>query len=238
MSENILELKKVTKSFGGIRAVEGVDLAVQKGELHGLIGPNGAGKTTIFKLITGIHQPTLGKVYLDGADVTHMAAHARSRMGLSIKMQIPGVYEDLTLRENIRIAAQNYVSKEELEQTIDELIQKVKINDLGNPVVRNMSHGQQQWLEIAMALASKPKVLLLDEPAAGMGPEETAFTADLVKELNRQGLTIIFIDHDMDFVSELAQKITVLHYGKKFAEGTIEEIKNNEGVKKIYLGTV
>lgn len=238
MSETVLELKKITKSFGGIKAVEGVDMEVKKGELHGLIGPNGAGKTTIFKLITGIYPPTHGKVYLDGTDITRLPAYMRSRMGLSIKMQIPGVYEDLTLRENIKIAAQNYVKKSELEKEIDELIKRVKIDDLGNPLVRNLSHGQQQWLEIAMALASKPKILLLDEPAAGMGPEETAFTAELVKELNRQGLTIIFIDHDMDFVSELAQRITVLHYGKKFAEGTIDEIKNHEGVKKIYLGTV
>lgn len=238
MSETVLELKKISKSFGGIRAVEGVDMSVKKGELHGLIGPNGAGKTTIFKLITGVYPPTYGRVILDGTDITHMRAYARSRMGLSIKMQIPGVYEDLTVRENIRIAAQNYVSRDELDQLVDELIQTVKIDDLGNPLVRNLSHGQQQWLEIAMSLASKPKLLLLDEPAAGMGPEETAFTAELVKKLNSQGLTIIFIDHDMDFVSELAQKITVLHYGKKFAEGTIEEIKSNEGVKKIYLGTV
>lgn len=237
MSESVLELKKVTKYFGGIKAVEGVDLTVKEGELHGLIGPNGAGKTTIFKLITGIYHPTYGKVFLGGKEITNMPAYKRSRMGLGIKMQIPGVYEDLTLRENIRIAAQNYVAKDRIEEEINQLIGSVKIDNLGNPLVKNMSHGQQQWLEIAMALASKPKILLLDEPAAGMGPEETAFTAELVKGLNKQGLTIIFIDHDMDFVSELAQKITVLHYGKKFAEGTIDEIKNDEGVKQIYLGT-
>lgn len=238
MSENVLELKKVTKEFGGIRAVEGVDLTIRSGELHGLIGPNGAGKSTIFKLITGVYPPTSGKILLKGMDITKFPAYKRARMGLSIKMQIPGVYEDLTLRENVRIAAQNYVSKNELDDEIDRLIEEVKIQDLCNPLVKNLSHGQQQWLEIAMALASKPQILLLDEPAAGMGPEETAFTAELVRELNAKGLTIVFIDHDMDFVSAIAQRITVLHYGEKFAEGTVDDIKNNEAVKEIYLGNV
>lgn len=238
MEKKILELKKITKQFGGIKAATDVDLVVREGEIHGLIGPNGAGKTTIFKLITGLYAPTYGKVYLGGKDITRFPAHKRAQMGLSIKMQIPGVYEDLTLRENIRIAAQLYTGKKELEGEIDRLIKLVKIDDLGNPKVRNLSHGQQQWLEIAMSLASHPKVLLLDEPAAGMGPEETTFTAELVKDLNKQGLTIVFIEHDMDFVSLLAQNVTVLHYGKIFAEGDMDEIKNNKEVQKIYLGAV
>ncbi|MCR5557977.1 MAG: ABC transporter ATP-binding protein [Butyrivibrio sp.] len=238
MEKKILELKKITKQFGGIKAATDVDLVVREGEIHGLIGPNGAGKTTIFKLITGLYSPTYGRVYLGGKDITRLPAHKRAQMGLSIKMQIPGVYEDLTLRENIRIAAQLYTGKKELEAEIDRLIKLVKIDDLGNPKVRNLSHGQQQWLEIAMSLASHPKVLLLDEPAAGMGPEETTFTAELVKDLNKQGLTIVFIEHDMDFVSLLAQNVTVLHYGKIFAEGDMEEIKNNKEVQKIYLGAV
>lgn len=237
MGHKVLELIGVSKQFGGIQAVEDFDFSVEEGELHGLIGPNGAGKTTIFKLITGVYPVSSGRVLFDGKDITSMSASKRARNGLSIKMQIPGVFEELTLRENIRIAAENYVDAKNLESEIDRLIQLVKIDTLGNPQVKNMSHGQQQWLEIAMSLASKPKLLLLDEPAAGMGPEETAFTAELVKELNKTGLSIIFIDHDMDFVRQLARKITVLHYGKKFAEGTVEEIENHEGVKKIYLGS-
>ena len=151
-------------------------------------------------------------------------------------MQVPGVYEELTLRENMRIAAENYVPKKQLAEEIDRLIELVHIQDLGNPQVKNMSHGQQQWLEIAMALASNPALLLLDEPAAGLGPEETEFTAELVTSLNKQGLSILFIEHDMNFVRKIADQVTVLYYGKKFAEGAIEDIVNDERVIQIYLG--
>ena len=136
----------------------------------------------------------------------------------------------------MRIAAENYVPKKQLEEEIDRLIELVHIKDLGNPVVKNMSHGQQQWLEIAMALSSNPDLLLLDEPAAGLGPEETEFTAELVTDLNKQGLSILFIEHDMNFVKKIANNVTVLYYGKLFAEGPIEEIVNNEEVIRIYLG--
>ena len=240
MSEDntILELIKVSKQFGGIQAVEDFDFKVQKGEVHCLIGPNGAGKTTVFKLITGLYPVSSGRVKFKGVDITNMSAAKRARNGLSIKMQVPGVFEELTMRENIRIAAGNYISASRLEDETERLIKLVKLDKLGNPPVRNMSHGQQQWLEIAMALSSKPELLLLDEPAAGMGPEETAFTAELVNELNATGLTILFIDHDMDFVRQIAQKVTVMHYGRKFAYGTVDEISNDPGVKQIYLGNV
>ena len=240
MSEDntILELIKVSKQFGGIQAVEDFDFKVQKGEVHCLIGPNGAGKTTVFKLITGLYPVSSGRVKFKGVDITNMSAAKRARNGLSIKMQVPGVFEELMMRENIRIAAGNYISASQLEDETERLIKLVKLDKLGNPPVRNMSHGQQQWLEIAMALSSKPELLLLDEPAAGMGPEETAFTAELVNELNATGLTILFIDHDMDFVRQIAQKVTVMHYGRKFAYGTVDEISNDPGVKQIYLGNV
>lgn len=240
MSEDntILELIKVSKQFGGIQAVEDFDFKVERGALHCLIGPNGAGKTTVFKLITGLYPVSSGRVKFKGKDITNMSAAKRARNGLSIKMQVPGVFDDLTMAENIRIAAGNYVSASELDAETERLIKLVKLDRLGNPLVKNMSHGQQQWLEIAMALSSKPELLLLDEPAAGMGPEETAFTAELVKELNATGLTILFIDHDMDFVRQIAKEVTVLHYGRKFAYGTVEEISNDPGVKQIYLGNV
>ncbi len=234
----LLELIKVSKQFGGIQAVEDFDLKIQKGDLHCLIGPNGAGKTTVFKLITGQYPVSSGRIKFKGKDITSMSASKRARIGMSIKMQVPGVFEELTLRENIRIAAGNYTNAADLDAETERLIKLVKLDTIGNPPVRNMSHGQQQWLEIAMALSSNPEILLLDEPAAGMGPEETAFTADLVNELNAQGLTILFIEHDMDFVKQIARNVTVLHYGKKFAEGTVEEISNNPAVKQIYLGNV
>ena len=234
--EKILVLDKVSKQFGGIQAVEDFSMSMDKGELRCLIGPNGAGKTTVFKMVMGVYPASSGHIVFQGEDITSISASKRARKGMSIKMQVPGVYEELTLRENMRIAAENYVPKKQLAEEIDRLIELVHIQDLGNPQVKNMSHGQQQWLEIAMALASNPALLLLDEPAAGLGPEETEFTAELVTSLNKQGLSILFIEHDMNFVRKIADQVTVLYYGKKFAEGAIEDIVNDERVIQIYLG--
>lgn len=234
--KTILSLHNITKEFGGITAVSKFSLDVQEGEIHCLIGPNGAGKTTVFKMITGVHQPTYGKITFLDKDITRMGTPKKMRMGLSIKMQVPGVYSELTLYENIRIAAQNFVPKNQLQDEIERLIDLVGIRDLGNPLVKNMSHGQQQWLEIAMALASKPKLLLLDEPAAGLGVDETEFTAKLVQNLNASGMTILFIEHDMNFVRKIAKKVTVMHNGEFFAQGMLEDILKNEDVIKIYLG--
>lgn len=232
----LLHLDKVSKQFGGIQAVENFSMKMYEGELRCLIGPNGAGKTTVFKMIMGIHPVSSGRILFKGTDITSISASKRARQGMSIKMQVPGVYDELTLRENIRIAAENYVGKGEINAEIDRLVKLVKLDKLGDPIVKNMSHGQQQWLEIAMALASKPELLLLDEPAAGLGPEETEFTAQLVLDINRQGIAILFIEHDMNFVKRIAKDVTVMHYGKKFAEGPIEEIEKNEKVIEIYLG--
>ena len=234
----LIELQDTCKCFGGLKAVDHVNLAVKDGDLHCLIGPNGAGKTTIFKLIMGIYVPTKGRMIFSGKDITKLPTWKRVREGISIKMQVPGVYLDLSLYDNIRIAIQRCASSKNMSSEIERLIELVGIKENGNPLVRNMPHGQQQWLEIAMALASKPKLLLLDEPAAGLGPEETEFTAEIVKRINDQGTTIIFIDHDMDFVAKLAKKTTVLHYRKVFAEGSFEEVHNNPDVINIYLGKV
>ena len=234
----LIELQDTCKCFGGLKAVDHVNLAVKDGDLHCLIGPNGAGKTTIFKLIMGIYVPTKGRMIFSGKDITKLPTWKRVREGISIKMQVPGVYLDLSLYDNIRIAIQRCASSKNMSSEIERLIELVGIKEIGNPLVRNMPHGQQQWLEIAMALASKPQLLLLDEQAAGLGPEETEFTAEIVKRINDQGTTIIFIDHDMDFVAKLAKKTTVLHYGKVFAEGSFEEVHNNPDVINIYLGKV
>jgi len=235
--EKILILDKVSKQFGGIQAVENFSMSMKKGELRCLIGPNGAGKTTVFKMVMGVYPVSSGRIVFQGEDITSIPASKRARKGMSIKMQVPGVYEELTLRENMRIAAENYVPTKQLSEEIDRLIELVHIQDLGNPQVKNMSHGQQQWLEIAMALASNPSLLLLDEPAAGLGPEETDLTAEMVTSLNREGLSILFIEHDMNFVRKIANQVTVMYYGKKFAEGSIDEIVNDERVIKIYLGS-
>ena len=179
----LIELQDTCKCFGGLKAVDHVNLAVKDGDLHCLIGPNGAGKTTIFKLIMGIYVPTKGRMIFNGKDITKLPTWKRVREGISIKMQVPGVYLDLSLYDNIRIAIQRCASSKNMSSEIERLIELVGIKEIGNPLVRNMPHGQQQWLEIAMALASKPKLLLLDEPAAGLGPEETEFTAEIVKRI-------------------------------------------------------
>lgn len=236
-AETILELKQLTKDFGGLRAVNQVDLEVERGELRGLIGPNGAGKSTIFKLIMGIHTPSKGQIIFKGNDISLMPTWQRARLGIGIKMQIPGVYGDLSGYDNMRIAAQNYISAHKINAEIERIVDLIGIQDLLDQEVNNLSHGQQQWLEIAMTLSSGPDLLLLDEPVAGMGPEETAFTAEIVKRLNQNGVSIIFIDHDMEFVRKISEKVTVLHQGATFAEGDISEIESNEEVIEIYLGS-
>lgn len=234
--KTVLEIKGLTKTFGGIRAVSDVSLKIYEGDIYCLIGPNGAGKSTIFKMIMGEYPPTAGKIIYFGKDITREKQWMRAHKGISIKMQIPGVFKELTVRDNIRIALLNHVKGKDIDKDIEKLLDLVKIGSLGDQLVKNLSHGQQQWTEMAMAMASDPKLLLLDEPVAGMGPEETERTADLVKEINKMGITILFIDHDMDFVRRIAEQVTVLHYGKIFAEGTMGEIENNEGVRQIYLG--
>lgn len=236
--DNLLVLEGIGKKFGGLRAVDNVNLSIKQGALHCLIGPNGAGKSTIFKMIMGVYPPTEGRIYFKNKEITYLKTWERAGSGLSIKMQIPGVYGTLSVLENVRIAAHNHVGRHQVGQEIHQLLILAGIEPLKNETVNNLSHGQQQWLEIAMALASKPDLLLLDEPAAGMGPEETEFTAELIRTLNKEGITILFIDHDMDFVRRIAQQVTVLHYGKVFAEGTLAEIESNEDVIKIYLGKV
>ena len=180
--EVMLEVKNIAKHFGGIKALTDFNLTVHKGDIHCLIGPNGAGKTTVFKIIMGVYPPTYGKVFFKGEDITGLASHKIAEKRMSIKMQVPGVYQELTMRENIRIAAQLHVPKDQLDDEIERLINLVKLDNIGDPLVKNMSHGQQQWLEIAMTLSNKPELLFLDEPAAGLGTEETEFTADIVKE--------------------------------------------------------
>lgn len=232
----ILQTRHLSKYFGGLKATEDVSIDIEEGEIHCLIGPNGAGKSTIFRMIMGEYKPTRGTIIYQGRDITKLPMWQRAYQGISIKMQVPGVFLELSLYDNIRIALQNHVTEKDVAEEVDRLIHLVGIEKLGNPIVKNMSHGQQQLLEIAMAMASKPKLLLLDEPAAGMGPEETEATAQLVKRINASGISIIFIDHDMNFVRRIAKRVTVLHCGRLFAEGSMDEIGANADVKRIYLG--
>lgn len=232
----LLKLDGVSKSFGGVRAVQNLDLEVFPGELRCLIGPNGAGKSTVFKLIIGVEEPTSGEVWFDGEKISGLRPWKRVRKGMSIKMQIPNVYPELSVYDNMRVAAQHHIDRASIDREIHQLLETVNLTAHLNSAAKNLSHGQQQWLEIGMALSLRPKLLLLDEPTAGMGPAETRETAELIKKLHADGVTLIVIDHDMSFIRLIAEYVSVLHLGSLFAEGDLSEIEKNERVIQVYLG--
>lgn len=232
----LLKLQGVSKSFGGVHAVRDLDLEIFPGELRCLIGPNGAGKSTVFKLIMGVESPTRGDVWFDGEKISGLRPWKRVRKGMSIKMQIPNVYPELSVYDNMRVAAQHHIERSQIDAEIHRLLETVNLSSHVNRAAKELSHGQQQWLEIGMALSLRPKLLLLDEPTAGMGPAETGETAELIKKLHSEGVTLIVIDHDMSFIRLIAEYVSVLHLGSLFAEGSLEDIVQNERVIQVYLG--
>lgn len=234
----ILQTRGLKKYFGGLCAINGVDLAIEEGELRCLIGPNGAGKSTLFKLILGSYQPSEGTILFKGDDITTLRPHLRVQRGMSIKFQIPGIFLELPVEQNLRIALQRAHRGAALDQELERLLELINLGHQRSELAANLSHGQQQWLEIAMAVALQPAMLLLDEPTAGMSSEETFKTGELVKKLNASGMTIVVIEHDMAFVRQIAKRVTVLHFGEVFDEGSLDEIVSNEDVVRIYLGKV
>jgi len=232
----LVDVKGVSKRFGGLTAVSDVDLTVNAGEVHCLIGPNGAGKSTLFKLIVGLYPPTKGSIFFDSVDITSERPYARVQRGMSIKMQAPSVFKELPVRQNIQIALQEHLSGAARSAEEERLLTLLDLAADSGKLAGALSHGQQQWLEIGMALAPRPQLLLLDEPTAGMSPEETYKTGELVKSFNAEGMTILVVEHDMAFVRQVAQRITVLHLGKIFARGSLDAILQDEKVADIYLG--
>ncbi|KGT80137.1 branched-chain amino acid ABC transporter ATP-binding protein [Bradyrhizobium japonicum] len=233
---SLVEVKGVSKRFGGLTAVSDVDLTVNAGEVHCLIGPNGAGKSTLFKLIVGLYPPSQGSILFDTVDITKERPYARVQRGMSIKMQAPSVFKELPVRQNIQIALQERLSGAERIAEEDRLLTLLNLGPDSDKLAGALSHGQQQWLEIGMALALKPQLLLLDEPTAGMSPEETFKTGELIKSFNAEGMTVLVVEHDMAFVRQVAQRVTVLHLGKIFARGDLESILQDAKVAEIYLG--
>jgi branched-chain amino acid transport system ATP-binding protein len=232
----LLEATNLSKRFGGLKAVDDLSLAIEEGELHCLIGPNGAGKSTFFRLILGRYPPTAGTVRFGGEDITRVQASARIRRGISVKMQVPGIFPELPVWQNLVIALQSHHAEPALSREVDRLLTLVDLSTDRTKQAGQLAHGQKQWLEIAMAIATRPKLLLLDEPTAGMSPEETFKTGEMVSELNRNAMTVLVVEHDMAFVRQIARKVSVLHLGRLFAQGTIEEIVASEAVQEIYLG--
>ncbi|QEE43326.1 ABC transporter ATP-binding protein (plasmid) [Rhizobium sp. WL3] len=232
----ILETRELNKWFGGLHVTGGVNFGLEEGEIHCLIGPNGAGKSTLFRLLLGEHLPTSGQILYEGQDITKAKPFERIRRGISVKFQVPGIFKALSVRQNLQIALQHHRLPGELDSEIDRLLEFLKLTEARYQLAGNLSHGQKQWLEIGMAVGLKPRLLLLDEPTAGMTPDETAATGDMVQALNREGVTVLAVEHDMAFVRQIARKVTVLHFGKIFAQGTIDEIVADERVAAIYLG--
>ena len=232
----LLRTRGLAKAFGGVRAVDGVDFTLEPGSLRSIIGPNGAGKSTFFKLLLGSIKPDKGAIRFRGRDVTRAEPHRRAHMGIGVKFQHLGVYGDLSVRHNLQLPLQHSLSGEAMDAEIARLLERLNLAGTEERRVAELSHGQRQWLAIGMALAMRPVLLLLDEPTAGMGPDETRATGALVSSVHAEGVTVVVVEHDMAFVRQLGAPVTVLHYGRVFAEGSLAAIESNEDVRNIYLG--
>ncbi len=232
----LLQTEALDKHYGGLHVTAGVSLALQEGEIHCLIGPNGAGKSTLFKLILGAVPPSGGRILYAGKDITALKPFQRIRRGISVKFQVPGIFQALSVRQNLVIALQHHLPAARLDDEIDRLLELLDLRAAGLQLGSELSHGQKQWLEIGMAIALKPRLLLLDEPTAGMSPDETHATGELIKSLNRDGVTVLAVEHDMEFVRQVAQQVSVLHLGRIFAQGSMDDIIADERVAEIYFG--
>jgi len=244
----LLETRGLGRTFGALQAVAGVSLTVEPGEVRAVIGPNGAGKTTLFHLISGFIAPTAGTVFFRGEDVTALPAPVRCRRGISRTFQITSIFPELSVLENVRMAVQlrgggNFqlvggrVTLEASEQRARASLDALGLLDRAAEQATTLPHGDQRLLEIAMAVAQEPALLLLDEPTQGLSPEDTVATVAVIRQVaQRQGLTILLVEHDMDVVFDLADRISVLHFGQLIAEGTPDQIRANVEVQRAYLG--
>jgi branched-chain amino acid transport system ATP-binding protein len=243
----ILKTVNLTKNFGGLAAVQDVNFSIEEGHLQSIIGPNGAGKSTFFKLITGEIKPTSGHIHFSNKDITALPQTKISHLGIAFAYQITNIFTMLSVFENIRVAAQSRkttfnlwsmaLSHKELTEESQAILELIGLQEFRDETAANLSHGDRKRLEIGIALATKPKLLLLDEPTAGLSPPETRQTIELIKKI-AEGLTIILVEHKMKVVMEVSTKITVLYYGSLLVQGTPDEIRNNEEVRRVYLGGV
>src|SRR5215467_4103780 len=241
----LLYLDGVTVSFDGFRALDNLSLAIEPGEMRAIIGPNGAGKTTMMDVVTGKTRPDGGEVYFDGSfDLTSLDETEIAQLGIGRKFQKPTVFDSHGVEDNLRLALKSdrrarkalaWRESVDEETRIDRLFETIRLGALRSRLAGSLSHGQKQWLEIGMLLAQEPKLLLVDEPAAGMTDAETHQTAELLRQINRHR-TVVVVEHDMTFVRALGVKVTVLHEGSVIAEGSIDQVSENERVIEVYLG--
>jgi branched-chain amino acid transport system ATP-binding protein len=243
---NVLETRNLTRDFRGFRAVDGVNLRVAEGSIHALVGPNGAGKTTLFNLLTGMLPPTSGRIFLFGHDVTHLPPEKIARRGVARSFQISSLFDQLTVRENVELALQAgthlgyrfWLSERALatfEAKAIKLLAEVGLNQMTDRAVVSLPYGQKRALEVALALALEPQLLLLDEPTAGMSIEDVQRTMELIGRV-RKGRTIVLVEHNMGVVGNLADHVTVLRYGRILAEGAYDVVRHNPEVIEAYLG--
>jgi len=239
---SLLTLDSITRTFDGFKAINGLTFRIEPGELRAIIGPNGAGKTTMMDIVTGKTRPDGGKVMFDGHDMSRVDEAGSARLGIGRKFQKPTVFETHTVEDNLLLSLRDersvfatLFSNTNHAGRVSELLALIRLEDRRLDLAADLSHGQKQWLEIGMLLAQDPKLLLVDEPAAGMTDEETARTADLLRSLAGDH-AIVVVEHDMEFVRQLDCKVTVLHQGAVLAEGALETVSANEQVVEVYLG--
>ena len=234
-SEPILTTSRLTMRFGGVVAVDNVDFSVAQGELRCLIGPNGAGKSTFFKCLTGQLRPSSGSILFDGEEIGGRHTHQIVARGIGIKTQVPNLFEGLSAYENIGLAANRTNPADGAARIADDMLDLMQIPDIAGNTVGTLAHGQRQLVELAMVLAGQPRLVLLDEPAAGMAGEERARLASVVRNLAGK-TTLVVVEHDMDFIKDIASTVTVFHRGRIFIEGHVDEIMAHSEVQEIYLG--
>ena len=243
----ILEVDGVGKHFGALAALSRVSLSVSPGQVFSVIGPNGAGKSTLFNVISGLHQPTTGRVRFAGEDITGLPPEEVNRRGLAKTFQITNVFPEISVLDNVRVAAQSRAPESgrlrslwrrpDVDDTVLRLLEAFGLGRRADELAENLSHGEQRYLEICLALATAPRLLLLDEPTAGMTPGETRDATALIRRIAlERGLTLLLIEHDMSVVMGISDRVAVLHFGEKIAEGTPEEIRNDARVIEAYLG--
>jgi branched-chain amino acid transport system ATP-binding protein/urea transport system ATP-binding protein len=235
MSVPLLEAQGVTMRFGGVSAVADVNFVLGEVELRCLIGPNGAGKSTFFKILTGQLRPTEGVIRFRGQDITGAYPHVIARLGVGIKTQVPNVFNGLTVREGIGIAAGRRKSLKRARQIVEETMELLQLTPIADMLVGQLAHGQRQWVEIATVLAQEPDLILLDEPAAGMTHEEVLRTSELIRMIN-QKQALVVVEHDMQFIRMIAKTVTVFNRGRILIENTVDAVLADPEVRDVYLG--